>query len=133
MSVKFYLVWCPKKKKLQRIEEYEYEKQKRKEGVEQMAEAKQKDLGKKPKEKRMTISQFVKDVLRKDPEIPTDEAIQKIKKEFPKSRVSKTHISYYRSKFREELGLPHLHKTEKKVSKKKKVVVKAKKKVKLKS
>ncbi len=81
------------------------------------------------KKKRRTIMNFVKEVFETDPEITTTDLIKLVVKNFPESKFSKSHVSWYRNHFRKQgMDIPKLHREKKAVKKtvKKKV---AKKKV----
>jgi len=55
--------------------------------------------------KKATIIDLVRSLFTENPEAATTDVITAVKKVFPKSKINKQHVGWYRKKFRDE-GLP---------------------------
>ena len=79
--------------------------------------SKKKDKKAEPKKARVTITGFVMALYKANKSIETQEVIEAVQEKFPKSKVNKAHVGWYRGKARQLGILPEVvrkDKTEKK-------------------
>lgn len=80
---------------------------------------------------RVTIVGYVTELLEDDPAMSTQDMITKVKKKFPESAFSKSHVAYYRNSLRKKgMDIPLLRDIESPAEEKPKAKAKAKAKTK---
>lgn len=83
----------------------------------------------KKKAKKPTIAGMVRGLFGDNPNMETDDMVSRVRKRFPDSAFSPTHVAYYRNKLRKAgMNIPLKRKAKKKVTKKKATRKKATKK-----